>query len=277
MADTVEVAPVIQSFEVLSDRISNLEDSANLLLSHAIFCEVRTHGPLNHRLLSLPCPVTRHKDLPVEFAPADAWYREGNSAPARVSALVLEFQGVPILHRCHGEDAFCKSIVASDTYLTPTEVTRIAGTCCTTRAAGMHSTHEWVCEEIISRRLEHRRLSSPVLGRCVTFLPCFKGHEFAVLITCALPVDFSELTRETTFLIAEIYGERPSSAAAYDCAQDCILDYQNVCAKLYTGNRAHRMAAEAFCRRHRLAIGLLKDHLFFSGVVDNLPVDWETH
>jgi len=41
-AGVVEIAPVIQSFEIVSDRISNLEESIGILLAHARHREVRT-------------------------------------------------------------------------------------------------------------------------------------------------------------------------------------------------------------------------------------------
>ena len=55
--EAVPVAPVIQSFEVLSDRILNLEDGVNVLLGNARHREMRTFGTLDHRLLGLPCPT----------------------------------------------------------------------------------------------------------------------------------------------------------------------------------------------------------------------------
>jgi hypothetical protein len=272
--DHVQVAPVIQAFEILSDRVSNLEDGVNLLIGHARHRESRTHGELDHRLLGVHCPVTRHPCGLLEHIDHDPALRHENAADARVSAALFEYTGLDKLHQGHGGDDFCRRPCASNDHLTPSEATRVAGYCCTGKAAGMHTTHEWVCQEIFARKLEHARLGSAVLGRCVTFLPCFKGDNVALLVTCGLAVNFCDLLAETTRVLMTVSGKRPDAVVAYDCLPESILDYQMVCARLYSGNSAHRCAADSFCQRHKVAVRLLEQHPFFAGVVDNLPRSW---
>jgi hypothetical protein len=263
------VVPVIQSFEVLSDRISNLEDGINLLLGTARHREVRTYGPLDHRLLGLPCPTMRFPDDSGEMPEPEK--RRENEAQSRVNAMIFEFHGLDILRECHGSEDLCTKPCTGGLYLTPSERARLGGRCCACQAAAMHTTQEWVCEEILARQLEHARLSSAILGRCITFLPCFKGEHFSILITCGLPVGVCDLLTETLRLLAKVSSTRPHHINAYDCFPELIVDYQNLLAKAFTGNGAHRMAAEAFCRRYRVAVEALRFHVFFSGVLDNIP------
>lgn len=275
-AGVVEIAPVIQSFEIVSDRISNLEESIGILLAHARHREVRTFGELDHRLLGLPCPVTRYEDETLEQFRGDPPRRLENRAEAKVRALIVEYEGLSNLRVCHNNEMHCRTPCAAGEYLTPCENARVAGRCCTSQSAAMHSTQEWVCEEILTRKFEYARLQSAVLARCVTFLPCFKGQNFSLLISCGIPTDIGDLLSEATGVVLNLATERPHSIAVYDCFPESILDYQNVAAKLYSGNVAHRIAAEAFCRRNRPAIAALDGNLFFSGVVDNLPANWSS-
>ena len=266
--------PVIQSFEVLSDRISNLEDGINLLLGNARHREVRTYGPLDYRLLGLPCPTVRFSEDSEELL--DPERRRENEAQPKANAMIFELHGLDAIRDCHGSEELCLKPCASGEYLNPSERIRLAGHCSTSLAAAMHTTQEWVCEEILARRLEHARLSSVTLARCMTFLPCFKGEHLSILITCGLPVLVSDLLVETLRIVSKIFNARPHHVNAYDCFPELIVDYQNLCAKSFTGNGAHRLAAEAFCRRYRVALEGLKYHAFFSGVVDNIPGAWDT-
>jgi hypothetical protein len=86
-ADTPLLDPHIQAFELLSDRVSSVEETL-ALLSHSVrLQEATTYGHLNHRVLGLPCAVTRHKanECVKSRLPGAALY---------VSALIVTFPGV---------------------------------------------------------------------------------------------------------------------------------------------------------------------------------------
>jgi hypothetical protein len=85
--DTHLLDPHIQAFELLSDRVSSVEETL-ALLSHSVrLQEATTYGHLNHRVLGLPCAVTRHKAN-------ECVNSRLPGAALHVSALIVTFPGV---------------------------------------------------------------------------------------------------------------------------------------------------------------------------------------
>lgn len=88
---STDIDPHIQAFEVLSDRISNLEDAVAILIESARAQESTTYGTLNHRALGLPCATVRHR--------ADERMKtRAPGAPEHVSALIVKFPDITFEH-----------------------------------------------------------------------------------------------------------------------------------------------------------------------------------
>jgi len=278
--DDVQLGPFIQAFEILSDRMSNVEEGVSLLLGNARQRECRAFGELDNRILGIPCPVVRLPDRFPDADPDDPPYRQEYRADGRVSALIVGFEGLRVLGDHSRREDGTLGCVMRD-FLTPAETGRLSNLtgdrviCCKTGEMGIHSIHERVCEETVARRLESLRLDLPTLSRCMTCIPCFRTEDFAVLIVSATPLPVQELLAESYYLAKYLAGSLPKRVLMYDSEVESVRDYQMVCAKLFSGDVNHRTAAESYCRRNRPAMESLDYHHFFWGAAHNFPPNWK--
>jgi hypothetical protein len=149
--------PHIQAFEILSDRISNLEDTVAALAESARLNEITTYGPLNFKMLGLPCPISRHK----------ATERVSGrllGASANVSALIVSFpetssDEILDLRRCYGTEWIASHFTPDDaTSIRKAQEKNAGNLCVTMKEAGIPSYHRYLNGELLQRLVDEARV-----------------------------------------------------------------------------------------------------------------------
>src|ERR1044071_4528373 len=84
--EMVDIDPSITAFEHLSDRVSNLEDSVDILLEQARLQELQIHGPLSSRALGLKGSITRHSQT------ATCRHARTQTASMHLGALIISYE-----------------------------------------------------------------------------------------------------------------------------------------------------------------------------------------
>jgi hypothetical protein len=179
---SVEINPTIQAFEVLSDRISNLEDTVNLVAKTTQLQEATTYGLLNHEMLGLPCVVTRHKST-------ERVDSRLNGAPAKVSAMIFSFTDLTyetVMHVAFGPDG-----VDAGGHFTAEENDRISAVqkridpqdYVSMSTAGIDSCQPDTIGETMQRIVDEERQKYPNISDGAVVRPFyFTMHTFAILV-----------------------------------------------------------------------------------------------
>jgi len=264
---STDIDPHIQAFEVLSDRISNLEDAVASLTDSARLQERTTYGRLNHRLLGLPCSTTRHK-------PTERVASRVPGAPASVAALVINFPNLTyenILRPAAGPEG-----VDAGRQFTDEENARIQAAQArahpqdfpTMKEANIVSYHLDTIGETIHRAIDKARQHYPSLSGSTIVRHFEYPDTLAFLVVFSTPVEQHEM-RDVSFETLCSEGirlckdcsddERPTAAEVFDICPHSAQAYLDFCrwscSPRDDSERGHLSYPERF-------LGL-KNHIFF--------------
>ena len=262
----MDLDPHIQAFEILSDRVSNLEEGMKHLLVQAELQEMRAYGKLNHSLLSFRVPIYRR-------APQDDYSmdppRRDFAAQSEVTGLAIEFYGVDLnfVHRCDvggwhedvGFSADLRKMVSS----------RFAEeeTCVLSAEAGLVSAHRLVCMEEFERVLAKRVPLYPFLSRCDIVRPIRSDNDnVAFILTAGKPLPARELTCESLCLLHELGAPDVKSIHIHDCLPEEV----RICRKMLIAHNScegpERDAAKKYVEKWSKEAKSLENHAFFEGI-----------
>ncbi|KAJ3041690.1 hypothetical protein HDV00_008777 [Rhizophlyctis rosea] len=251
--------PHIQAFDILSDRVSNLEEGINLLISNAKHRELRAYGALDSSLWGIRCPMWRSNG----DTRATETHRQDYAASAEVDSIIVTLEGCdwagdvcfPIscpasnVQFCHAKYGQSEDwLIDRAAFFTDAERRRIATDraqlddmgieeCASSRGAGLSSTQLFVCEEAAVRFLALKKAHFPTLAQSV-IQPMF-GFDlgtFAIALDSPHPVDV--VVRDILGLITICGGKGIKHVDLYDCSAHQLEVYRAYCQWSYGGDEA---------------------------------------
>lgn len=195
--------PHIQAFEIVSDRLSNLEEMVGRMLDRVLRREFTAVGELDNELLGYKYPIIRHP----YFEPSD-WSlprQEGAAEMRDVEFVVVVEVPDDLGHgpECASEEYFdddeLKRVLAISTSQTPP-----ASECVTTLEAGITSATKYVCTEGLVRRFE-QQLRNFVGGnvRAVKWIDA-RTDAFTLSIQMREPVTIDAVLRLATDIYSKL-------------------------------------------------------------------------
>jgi hypothetical protein len=195
MAAMAEIDPNIKAFELLSDRVSNLEDSVDILLEQARLQELQTHGPLNSRALGLNGSITRHSGT------AQCRHTRTQTASMHLGALIITYED--LFFQYISDKHFPSADGLTFARFTEEEKACIAelyvgdGPYVSTRSAQIDSNHVDVCGESLQRLLDELVKDLPILGKCDNVHMMIPDAAMSIMVV-GIPEDVSvgEVLRE---------------------------------------------------------------------------------
>jgi hypothetical protein len=215
--EDIPAGAVIQSFEVLSDRISNLEDAVSVLrtgvaelLERNIRKEMSCHGRLDHDILGIPCRVVRLPQHHQLHSPETCPRTKGAAEPW-VKAVVLSFS-----HDKLSEDDIRNRLVPNvngpDSRFQDWEQEKIAALATVPyrmRGTGIRSAHPDPDCTHMQRVLDGLRRGPdyPELSKCSEFYMRMPYDDLAFVLVCQEPQPLVKLIRETMKLARNICGD----------------------------------------------------------------------
>jgi hypothetical protein len=267
--------PHIQAFDLLSDRVSNLEEGLNLLISNAKHRELRAYGALDGSLWGLRCPLWRSNG----DARATETQRQDYAAPAEVEGIIVILKGLhwagdicfpiscPANHIESGDKEKDRASFFTDEERRgiATERARLddanIAECAVNRDAGVSSTQMFVCEEAAVRFLALEKARFPTLTQSI-IQPMF-GFDcdtFAIELESPQLVDI--VVREIVGLITTCgSGKEIKEVHLYDCSAYQLGVYRAYCQCTYGGNEGERATAREYFLSESDA---LRDHYMFN-------------
>jgi hypothetical protein len=263
----MDLDPHIQAFEILSDRVSNLEEGLKHLLAQAERQEMRAYGKLNHSLLGFRVPIYRR-------APQDDYSmdppRRDFIAQSEVTGLAIEFFGVDLnfVHRCDvggwhedvGFSADLRKMVSS----------RFAEeeTCVLSAEAGLVSAHRLICMEEFERVLAKRISGYPFLSHCGLVRPIRSDNDnVAFLLTAEKPLPVRSLILECLSLLHDLRAPDVKSIHIHDCLPEEVRLCRQMLIAQNSCEGPKRDAARKCVEKWSKEAKSLENHAFFEGII----------
>jgi hypothetical protein len=179
--------PHIQAFEILSDRVSNLEDNVGILLGTAQHRELRAYGEIDGQLWGISIPMRRSPGKTY----AEDTPRQEYVAPAKVQHIIICVDGGYsgcFAEACPDEFVYNKterrSYFSTEEWQLITEQRSIYSQqrwCISNTEVGITSTFNDVCEEALFRHLAREKAHFPTLAMS-TVIPLCQLDEVAFVI-----------------------------------------------------------------------------------------------
>lgn len=258
--------PSIKAFELLSDRVSNLEDSVDILLEQARLHELQTHGPLNSPALGLKGSITRHSQT------ARCRGARTQTASMHLDALIITYED--LFFQYISDKHFPSADELTFARFTEGEKARIAelyvgdGPYVSTRSAQIDSNHVDVCGESLQRLLDELVKDLPILGKCDNVHLLIPDAAMSIMVV-GIPenVTLDRVLRELVDLSLPLTGRKSREVDVYD------IDVQKAWEVLYIKKRRFTLGQVAFmeeAHKHEARNSWIDQHPYLKGLVRGL-------